>query len=88
MTDTPAHIHQLQLAVFNQMTAGERIAICLDMMEEGRMQLAATIQQKHPDWSQADVAAATFERLYRDDFTPEKLTEIADSIREYHLRNP
>lgn len=87
MTDTPAHIHQLQLAVFNKMTASERIAICLDMMEEGRAQLMANIRQKHPDWSQGEVVAGMFERMYRADFTPEKLAEIGDSIRAFHLNN-
>ena len=87
MNDTPAHIHQLQLAIFNKMTDGERISICLDMMEEGRDQLKANIKRKHPDWSEADIAVATFELLYRDDFTPEKLAHISASIRAYHLRN-
>lgn len=84
MTDTPPHIHQLQLAVFNRKTTGERIAICLEMMEEGRQQLRSSIQRKYPDWSEADVIAETFRRLYRDDFPPDKLGEIAEAILKMH----
>lgn len=87
MNDTPPHIHQLQLAVFIKMTDGERISICLEMMEEGRNQLKANIKRQHPDWSEGEIAVGTFKRMYRDDFTPEKLEEIADSIRAYHLNN-
>ena len=87
MTDTPAHIHQLQLAVFNKMTSGQRIAICLEMMEEGRAQLAANIRRKHPDWSEVEVVVALFEQMYRGEFTPEKLADITNSIRAFHLKN-
>lgn len=88
MTDTPAHIHQLQVAIFNRMTTGERIAICVDMMEEGQQQLKANIRRKYPDWLEADVIAEMVRRMYRNDFSPEKLEEITESVRAYHLRNP
>ncbi len=87
MNDTPTHIHQKQLAIFNQMSAGERVAICINMAEEGRRMVEMKIQQKHPDWTRGEVVAAAFERIYRDDFSSEELLRIADSIRRYHLRN-
>ena len=87
MTDTPAHIHQLQLAVFNKMTSGQRIAVCLEMMEEGRAQLAANIRRKHSDWPEVEVRVATFERMYQGEFTSEKLADITNSIRAFHLKN-
>ena len=86
MTDTPAHIHQIQLAIFNKMTSGQRIAICLEMMEEGRAQLAANIRRKHPDWPEVEVIVAMFERMYQGEFSPEKLTDITNFIRAFHLK--
>lgn len=86
MNDTPPHIRQLQLAIFNKMTDGERIGICLDMMEEGMDQLKANIKRQYPDWPEGEIVAETCRRMYCNDFTPEKLEEIADSIRAYHRK--
>lgn len=87
MTDTPAYIHQKQLDIYNRMTAGERIEVCLIMATEGRRLVKMRIRQTNPDWSEGEVAVATFKRIYRNDFTLEKLDEIAESIRIYHLSN-
>ena len=88
MTDTPEHIHQLQVAIYNRMSAGERITVCLRMATEGRRSVEKRMQRQHPDWSAGEIAVATFRLLYRDDFTPEKLADICESIRAYHLHNP
>ncbi len=86
MTDTPDHIRQKQLAIFNQMTASERIAACLTMIEDGYRLVAERFRQQYPDWSIGEITAAVFAYMHRDEYTPDQIQLITDSIRQYHLR--
>jgi hypothetical protein len=79
MTDTPEHIRKLQADFFKKKSVDERFKIGLDMTEDGRRMVEGALRQQHPEWSAAELKVGVFKRMYRPDFTPEKLDEIAQS---------
>lgn len=84
MKDTPDHIHHHQLAIFQAMTPGRRIEICLEMMEEGRQLVLDQLSRQHPDWTQGQLIAGLTERLYRREFSAEKMAAVQQSIIDFH----
>ncbi|GAA4454403.1 hypothetical protein GCM10023189_20800 [Nibrella saemangeumensis] len=84
MKDTPAPVRQLQLELFQRMTPGQRIQVCLQMIDDGRKLVEGRIRADHPEWSTGQVVAAVCEELYRQEFSGEELAQIKQSIISYH----
>lgn len=45
-----------------------------------------SMKHRHPDWSEAELKAAVFERIYRDGFPPDELERIKASLIEFGQR--
>lgn len=84
MTDTPPHIYKKQLAIFQAMTPGRRIEVCLEMIEDGRELVLDQLRRKHPDWTRGQLIAGLSERLYSKEFSPEKMEAVKQSIIAFH----
>jgi hypothetical protein len=83
MNDTPKHILQKQLEIINKRSDAEKIERWLELTELSRTIILDQLREKHPEMSERDLIAELFKIFYRNDFTPEKLNIIAESIREY-----
>ncbi|HPA57805.1 MAG TPA: hypothetical protein PLT70_10300 [bacterium] len=85
MNDTPKHILQKQLEIINKRSDAEKIERWLELTELSRTIILDQLREKHPEMSERDLIAELFKIFYRNDFTPEKLNIIAESIREYKV---
>lgn len=54
------------------------------MADLGQQIVRDRLRRQHPDWSKGQIRAETFRQIYRDDFSAEKLEEIAESVRNVH----
>ncbi|HPG37110.1 MAG TPA: hypothetical protein PLG63_12300, partial [bacterium] len=81
MNDTPKHILQKQLEIINKRSDAEKIERWLELTELSRTIILDQLREKHPEMSERDLIAELFKIFYRNDFTPEKLNIIAESIR-------
>ncbi len=84
MTDTPRHMYERQLAIFQAMTPGKRIEVCLEMIEDGREMVLDQLQRKHPEWTKGQLIAGLSERLYSKEFSLEKMEAVKQSIIAFH----
>ena len=83
MNDTPKHILKKQLEIINKRSDAEKIERWLELTELSRNIILDQLREKHPEMSERDLIAELFKIFYKNDFTPEKLNIIAESIREY-----
>ncbi|HQM83081.1 MAG TPA: hypothetical protein PLD55_00210 [bacterium] len=83
MNDTPKHILKKQLEIINKRSDAEKIERWLELTELSRTIILDQLREKHPEMSERDLIAELFKIFYKNDFTPEKLNIIAESIREY-----
>jgi len=81
MNDTRPEIIQKQKEIYLAKSPGERLAICLDMIDFGRKLAESRIRSKNPGISDSELKAEIFKSFYQDDFPPEKLEEIAEWLR-------
>lgn len=56
-----AHAHQA--AIYRAMTPAQRIALALRMNATTRRLLALGFQNRHPDWSEAQIRRAVADRI-------------------------
>ena len=85
MNDTPKHILQKQLEIINKRSDAEKIERWLELTELSRNIILDQLREKHPEMSERELIAELFKIFYKNDFTPEKLNIIAESIREYKV---
>ncbi|HOG42651.1 MAG TPA: hypothetical protein PLW37_08515 [bacterium] len=85
MNDTPKHILKKQLEIINKRSDAEKIERWLELTELSRTIILDQLREKHPEMSERDLIAELFKIFYKNDFTPEKLNIIAESIREYKV---
>jgi hypothetical protein len=83
MNDTPKHILKKQLEIINKRSDAEKIERWLELTELSRTIILDQLREKHPEMSERELIAELFKIFYKNDFTPEKLNIIAESIREY-----
>jgi hypothetical protein len=83
MNDTPKHILKKQFEIINKRSDAEKIERLLELTELSRNIILNQLREKHPEMSERELIAELFKIFYKNDFTPEKLDIIADSIREY-----
>lgn len=79
MNDFPEHILRDFRKFYMGLPAEEHGRISLLVINNGRRMVKAALRQQHPKWSAAELKVGVFKRMYRPDFTPEKLEEIAQS---------
>ena len=85
MNDTPQHIFKKQFDIIYKRSDAEKIERWLELTELSRTIILDQLREKHPEMSERDLIAELFKIFYRNDFTPEKLNIIAESIREYKV---
>ena len=83
MNDTPRHILKKQFEIINKRTDAEKIERWLELTDLSRNIILDQLRQKHPEMSERELIAELFKIFYKNEFTPEKLDIIADSIRQY-----
>lgn len=83
MNDTPKHISKKQFEIINKRSDAEKIEKLFELTELSRSIILGQLREKHPEMSERELIAELFKIFYKNDFTPEKLDEIAESIREY-----
>jgi hypothetical protein len=57
LADTSASAREVQLAAYRQMSPTRRVALAFEMSEDALALTLAGIRARHPDWTDADVAA-------------------------------
>ncbi len=82
MTDTPPDIRQLQGQIVGQKPLEKRLRMVFEMMEGGQRMVADRLRRQHPNWSIAELKAAVFERIYRDNFSKIEMKRIIDSFKD------
>ena len=82
MQDTKPEIFQKQKEIFLAKTPGERLSICLEMIDFGRTLVESRIKAKYPEISDSELKAEVFKTFYKNNFSPEKLEKIADWLRK------
>ena len=80
MSDTPLDIRRLQGQIVLGKPLQERLRMVFEMMEGGQQMVAERLLRLHPEWSDAKLKAAVFERIYRDDFSADEMKRIVESI--------
>ena len=56
--DTSADAQAVQLAVYQRMIGGRRVALMLEMSEDAREITLAGLRRQHPDWSEGELTRA------------------------------
>lgn len=84
MNDTPDHVRRIYADFIMQKTETERFQMGFEMADVGHRMVEESIRQLHPDWSEAERKVAVFERIYRADFTADKMKQIMTSIIAHH----
>lgn len=88
MTDTSLEIRRLQGRIILEKPLQERLCMVFEMMEGGQRMVTDLVRRHHPDCSTGQLKAAVFERIYRDDFTADKMKQIMASIIAHHDQQP
>lgn len=82
--DTPLKIRLLQWDILRQKPLEERFRLACEMADLGQRAVRDRLRRRNPDWSEGQIRAQTFREIYRNDFPPEKLEEIAETLRCFH----
>ena len=84
MNDTPSHVQQLYSEFIMAKSITERFQMSFDMSNEGRRMVEWSVRRQNPDWSEADLKAAVFERIYQGDFAPDEMARIKAAMVAFH----
>lgn len=88
MIDTHSDIYIKQLEIFLSKSDSERFQVCEDLIVFGRKILESAIIQENKSLSDVDLQVEVFKRCYANQFNPEELNRIADSMKQYLQMNP
>ena len=83
MTGTRPDIYIKQLEIFLSKSDTERFQVCEDLMIFGRSIIESAIIQENKSLSIVDLKVAVFKRCYANQFNPEELNRITDSMKQY-----
>lgn len=84
MTDTPAHTQLLYVNFIIKKSDAEHFQMGIGMAETGRSMVEVNLRHQHPEWSDAQLKAAVFERIYWNDFSPDELARIKQACVTFH----
>ena len=83
MTDTTSEILTKQIEIFLMKSESERFRIGNDLNKFGRKVVESSIRQDHPGISQIDIKIEVFKRCYNDFYSPDELSRIILSMKNY-----
>lgn len=86
MTDTPEAVQRLYSEFIMAKPVTERFQMGFSMNNEGKRMIEYAVARQQPYWSAAELKAAVFERMYRDDFSAEEMARIKTTFLESHNR--
>lgn len=74
--DTSPEVNELQRKIWLSKSEEERFKMTLEMMDMVRLAAESAVRNDNPSISAFDLKIETFKRMYRHDYTREKLEEI------------
>ena len=83
MNDTSPKMRNKQLEIIYSKTSAERAMMGVDMIDSVKQIVSNSIRNKHPELSELELKIAVFKRYYQNDFTPEQMEKITESMREF-----
>ena len=84
--DTTREAKQRQLKIWLSFSEEKRLKISLEMMDMARNQIRDNIKNEYPAIPDLDLKIETFKRMYRHDYTSEKLEEIIRWMKDVHAK--
>ena len=79
--DTSKEMDDAQLLWYRRLSSSERCFYTAQMMDEGKFMISSRIKSKNPTISDVDLRIETFKRMYSQDFSPEEMEVITNSMR-------
>ena len=67
LTDTPPHVRRRLSVIFASMSGAERVAHAVEMADEAKAIAVAGIRERHPEWTEAEVALEWLRLLHGDE---------------------
>jgi hypothetical protein len=84
MTDTQLHIYKIQYDIIASKSMSERVSLGIETIDSVRAMIKRSILSLNPSIDNATLEMQIFLRYYANDFAPELLSKIAQSIYKYH----
>ena len=81
MNDTPPEIHQKQRDIIMSKSPKERFEMGIQMMEDARSLVEDGIRMSNPGILALELKIEVFKRYYKNDFLPEELDVIIQSLK-------
>ena len=78
---TSQEMEDAQIAWYRKLSSSQRFFYTAEMMDEGKLMIESRIKNNNPGISAIDLRIETFKRMYKEDFSPEQIEEIAASMR-------
>lgn len=82
MLDTTEEFRKKQIEIILSKTPTERARMGMEMIDAVYYTVKNSIKAMYPHYTEKEVIAELFRRYYKDDFSPEKVTEIMEMIRK------
>lgn len=82
MKETPTNIQKKQLEIYMAKSEDDRLTICLEMINFGRILAETRIKEENANITAAELKAEVFKLFYKNDFEVEELEKIADCLRK------
>lgn len=79
--DTTEEFRKKQIEIILSKTPEQRGQMAIEMIESMHTLVKNTIKAQYPHYTEKEVIAELFKRYYKNDFPPEKVTEIMEQIR-------
>lgn len=83
MRDTPEFIAQMQVDIILAKPMRERILRTMEMMQMTFTMAENRLKRTYPFLTYPQLRAEMFREMYRNDFQPDKLAEIAGQIEAF-----
>ena len=81
MLDTSEEFRKKQAEIILTKLPEERVRMGIEMIDSVYFTVKNSIKSLHPTYTEKEVAAELFRRYYKDDFSPEKVEEVMERIK-------
>ena len=75
--------HQLR-QMYRSLPDKDKPQVSVRINNDYRVMVERSMNYRHPDWSDAELKAAVFERIYRNDFSTEEMARIKVVMLAFH----
>lgn len=77
--------HQLR-RMYGDVPTDDKAEVLSLIVNYYRKMIERSLKRQHPDRSAGEIKGAVFERIYRDDFSPDEMVRIKASTMAYEAR--